>query len=325
MRQGQQHRRGRSRGSSSGGSSNGGNHSQQHRKGQNPLARSFESNGPDVKVRGTAADVAAKYIMLARDAHSSGDPVLAESYLQHAEHYNRMIIAYREQQMLQGGDPANGNGQRHRNAHDMGDGSDEGEGDAADPGTGDHPSVPTYARHPGQDTQPQTRNEPRHEQRHEPRLENGRHDGRPEGRQEARPDARQETRQDERRGEQGRQHGNRSERGDNPRFRDRRFERPDYRSDRQDRGERRDTTDEQAQGRDPQVADAPQPAIEAGEPPAREPAVRESAASRRERGDMMKDQPEFLRRPVRRPRREEAAPEAEAPDSGKQRQEEPGA
>ncbi|MBN9052241.1 MAG: DUF4167 domain-containing protein, partial [Rhizobiales bacterium] len=104
MRQGQQHRRGRSRGSSGGN----GSHGHHHRKGQNPLARSFESNGPDVKVRGTAADIAAKYIALARDAQSSGDPVLAENYLQHAEHYNRMIIAYREQQMQQGGEAANG-------------------------------------------------------------------------------------------------------------------------------------------------------------------------------------------------------------------------
>ncbi|NOU05135.1 MAG: DUF4167 domain-containing protein, partial [Hyphomicrobiaceae bacterium] len=64
---------------------------------QNPLTRSFESNGPDVKVRGTPAHIAEKYLSLARDATSSGDPVLAENYLQHAEHYNRIIMAYREQ------------------------------------------------------------------------------------------------------------------------------------------------------------------------------------------------------------------------------------
>jgi len=56
-------------------------------KGPNPLSRSYESNGPDVKIRGTAQHIGEKYLQLARDAHSSGDPVAAESYLQHAEHY----------------------------------------------------------------------------------------------------------------------------------------------------------------------------------------------------------------------------------------------
>ena len=58
-----------------------------NRKGPNPLTRSYESNGPDVKIRGTAHHIAEKYLQLARDAQSSGDPVMAESYLQHAEHY----------------------------------------------------------------------------------------------------------------------------------------------------------------------------------------------------------------------------------------------
>ncbi len=67
------------------------------RKGPNPLTRSYESNGPDVKVRGTAAHVAEKYMTLARDAQSSGDPVSAENYLQHAEHYNRIVMAAQAQ------------------------------------------------------------------------------------------------------------------------------------------------------------------------------------------------------------------------------------
>ncbi|MCA4909553.1 MAG: DUF4167 domain-containing protein, partial [Methylobacterium sp.] len=64
-----------------------------NRRGPNPLTRSYESNGPDVKVRGTAQHIAEKYTQLARDAHLSGDPVAAESYLQHAEHYYRLIAA----------------------------------------------------------------------------------------------------------------------------------------------------------------------------------------------------------------------------------------
>src|SRR5215204_4412919 len=66
-------------------------------KGPNPLTRSYESNGPDVKIRGTAQHIADKYAQLARDAQASGDPVGAENYLQHAEHYYRIIAAAQEQ------------------------------------------------------------------------------------------------------------------------------------------------------------------------------------------------------------------------------------
>ncbi|MHC1547978.1 DUF4167 domain-containing protein [Phyllobacterium sp. K27] len=62
-------------------------------KGPNPLSRNYESNGPDVKIRGNAQHVAEKYTTLARDAQSAGDRVMAENYLQHAEHYNRIIMA----------------------------------------------------------------------------------------------------------------------------------------------------------------------------------------------------------------------------------------
>ncbi len=63
------------------------------RKHLNPLSRNYESNGPDVKVRGNAAHIAEKYVQLARDAHASGDSVMAENYLQHAEHYFRIVLA----------------------------------------------------------------------------------------------------------------------------------------------------------------------------------------------------------------------------------------
>lgn len=68
-----------------------------NRKGPNPLTRSYESNGPDVKIRGSAQQIAEKYATLARDAQSSGDRVMAENYLQHAEHYNRIIMAAQAQ------------------------------------------------------------------------------------------------------------------------------------------------------------------------------------------------------------------------------------
>ena len=128
MRQGQQNRRGRNR----------------NRKSQNPLTRSFESNGPDVKIRGTPAHVAEKYMSLARDALASGDPVLGENYLQHAEHYNRIIMAYREQQ-TGGGEQVNG--QRTRNQDHVGDddaGDDAGDEymrDGAEAGDGEQPRL----------------------------------------------------------------------------------------------------------------------------------------------------------------------------------------
>ncbi|MCC6888138.1 MAG: DUF4167 domain-containing protein [Hyphomicrobiales bacterium] len=75
----------------------GSQHHHHHRKNQNPMSRVYESNGPDVKIRGNPAHIAEKYIQLARDAQSSGDPVAAENYYQHAEHYNRLIAAAQEQ------------------------------------------------------------------------------------------------------------------------------------------------------------------------------------------------------------------------------------
>src|SRR5260370_36695545 len=62
-----------------------------------PLTRVYESNGPDVKMRGTASHIAEKYLQLARDAPSSGDPVSEQGYLQYAEHYFRLIAAAQEQ------------------------------------------------------------------------------------------------------------------------------------------------------------------------------------------------------------------------------------
>src|SRR6266853_3254724 len=76
---------------------NNNNRNDGNRRGQNPMTLVFESNGPDIKIRGTASHVAEKYVQLARDARSSGDPVAAENYYQHAEHYFRLIAAAQEQ------------------------------------------------------------------------------------------------------------------------------------------------------------------------------------------------------------------------------------
>ncbi|MBZ7922978.1 DUF4167 domain-containing protein [Ensifer adhaerens] len=97
MRPGQQNKRGRGRNNNNNNSNNNGNNNNHNRKGSNPLTRTYDSSGPDVKIRGTAQHIAEKYSALARDAQSSGDRVIAENYLQHAEHYNRIIAAAQAQ------------------------------------------------------------------------------------------------------------------------------------------------------------------------------------------------------------------------------------
>ncbi|MBZ9997786.1 DUF4167 domain-containing protein [Mesorhizobium sp. BH1-1-4] len=101
MRPQQQNRRMRGRNNNGGGGGNNNNNNNNNRKGPNPLTRNYESNGPDVKIRGSAQQIAEKYATLARDAHSSGDRVMAENYLQHAEHYNRIIAAAQAQMPIQ--------------------------------------------------------------------------------------------------------------------------------------------------------------------------------------------------------------------------------
>jgi hypothetical protein len=55
--------------------------------------QTFDSNGPEVRVRGNAHQVLEKYLALARDAQAAGDRIAAENYFQHAEHYFRIINA----------------------------------------------------------------------------------------------------------------------------------------------------------------------------------------------------------------------------------------
>ena len=72
---------------------NNNNNNNNGRKNLNPMSRNFESNGPDIKIRGNASHIAEKYVQLARDAQSVGDSVMEQNYLQHAEHYFRIISA----------------------------------------------------------------------------------------------------------------------------------------------------------------------------------------------------------------------------------------
>jgi hypothetical protein len=76
--------------------------------------RTFDSNGPEIKIRGSAAHVYEKYLQMARDANSAGDRVMAENYLQHAEHYFRILSAAQlQQQQYQNPNPNQNQGQQN--------------------------------------------------------------------------------------------------------------------------------------------------------------------------------------------------------------------
>lgn len=125
------------RGRGNGGRRNGGGPSR---------SQHFESNGPDVKVRGNAQQVVEKYLTLAREAATAGDPVMAENYYQHAEHYYR----------IQAGDRS----QRPTMPGPNGEGGYEGETEDGDPRGGSQPDLaprtPASAGPVGGHGEPQT-------------------------------------------------------------------------------------------------------------------------------------------------------------------------
>jgi len=100
----------------------GNNNSGGGRRSGSPRSQSFDSNGPDIKVRGNAQQVVDKYQALAREASTAGDPVMAENYYQHAEHYFRVLNANG------GGDNRQGNRSPDNNNNgerDNGNGADD--------------------------------------------------------------------------------------------------------------------------------------------------------------------------------------------------------
>lgn len=242
MRQGQQNRRGRGR----------------NRKSQNPLTRSFESNGPDVKIRGTPSHIAEKYVSLARDALSSGDRVLAENYLQHAEHYNRIIMAYREQQTQFEGQQGGAGRQRDNGDNDGSDGDDY--DDVGDDGMNGHMEAMPRGHEP------------------QPSILDGENGNANSG---DRPKRRQNGHADNRGGNRGQDN-----RGEGRR-----------RSAESGSGDAGGDSEKSAEG-----------------------ANGERRPRRRERYANRDDQPDFLRRPIRKPRRsaesDDAADKASSEDDG---------
>lgn len=151
MRQGQNNNSKRSRG--------------RGRKPQHSANRSYDSNGPDVKIRGTAAHICEKYQQLARDAISAGDRVTAENFYQHAEHYYRLLMAAQQGQ--------EGQQRQQSNLGYRPDEDEEVEPEFA--GEGPQPRYPGqpfhqqngngYASGNGHESRNESRNENRHENR----------------------------------------------------------------------------------------------------------------------------------------------------------------
>lgn len=111
--------------------------------GGNSNNRVLDSNGPDVKLRGTAQTIAEKYMQLARDAASSGDRVMGESYYQHADHYYRLWLAVQP-----AGQPVHFPRRLDEDVEDLegGDGEDEG---GAEPVQGERAEGNDAAAAPG--------------------------------------------------------------------------------------------------------------------------------------------------------------------------------
>jgi len=129
------------------------------RRNGSPRSQNFDSNGPDIKVRGNAQQVVDKYQALAREAATAGDPVMAENYYQHAEHYYRLMTANGggDQRRPSDGDrdnggPANtpsGNGSATATA-DGGDGNARDEGEVSARNGGAEPTAPSSVEETGE-------------------------------------------------------------------------------------------------------------------------------------------------------------------------------
>jgi hypothetical protein len=116
----------------------GGHHHNHHQPN-----RTLESNGPDIKVRGPAAHIFERYLQLARDAASSGDRVLSENYMQHADHYFRLVRSMQPATPpQQQASDRFGDGSEGESDEDVGAEADAGEDEGAGAGEpGDQPDV----------------------------------------------------------------------------------------------------------------------------------------------------------------------------------------
>ncbi len=141
-------------GSGGGGGGGGGGGPIRHQSGNVPLNRNhvFDSSGPDLRVRGTSQQLFEKYLQLGRDATSSGDRVMAESYFQHAEHYFRILNAMNQAAAQQGGGATAGGNQgaggQHGNNQRRNDSAADTQGEGND-GADDGEEPAGFGEQPG--------------------------------------------------------------------------------------------------------------------------------------------------------------------------------
>ncbi len=168
----------------------------------NIINRVFDSSGPEGKVRGTPQQIIEKYLFLARDAQLSNDRVAAENFLQHAEHYTRMLSEAnrelaaeqesRQQFQPQGGQQGGGQQNGNQNGNQNGQRDRDGQ-------------RPDNRQEPRAEGRPDARPDTRVDFRSEPRIDN-RSESKPENRTENRQDRdRTDTRRDERAPDRGEQ------------------------------------------------------------------------------------------------------------------------
>ncbi len=124
MKHGAPQRRSRNR---SGGGNRGGG-------GNQNRMQVFDSNGPDVRIRGTAHQICEKYLGLAKDSTASGEYILAQSYLQHAEHYQRLINDWEEVKNAREAQQAKQNQNQNQNQNQSQNQNDDNIGNKADAG-----------------------------------------------------------------------------------------------------------------------------------------------------------------------------------------------
>ncbi|MBN2740648.1 MAG: DUF4167 domain-containing protein [Rhodobacteraceae bacterium] len=127
------------------------NKSNRQRSVGNVINRVFDSSGPEGKVRGTPQQIIDKYLMLARDAQLSNDRVAEQNFLQHAEHYTRMLG---EAQREQAREQEARNQQRQQNQNTQGDGQNNGQNAGSDTGqnNGQNAPQPPSQSHTAADT-----------------------------------------------------------------------------------------------------------------------------------------------------------------------------
>lgn len=286
MRPGQHNKRGRGRNRRHNGGGGGGGGG-----GGNPLNRVYESNGPDVKVRGTAQTVADKYLQLGRDAQVSGDIVMAESYYQHAEHYLRILAAAQayQQQMQQ---------QYRRPEDEFGD-EDEMEGAEGDDSQPEVAERPGFAGEAGEQPDGFDPGEPRRDFQQNNYQQNNRgHDQQGQGRDRHDRRDRFRPRWDRNRGE-----GN-----------DQQSRYGNQQGGQQHQPYQRREEPAEAPPPAPVAAEPPPPAPKAAEPPPPAPEAN-GAAEKVEKAEKWDGpQPSFLKRPTRA-RKPRAAKTEEAPQA----------